>query len=92
VEAMWIEEHRRHIAGRLGVPTSTVHAVLVRCRINAPRPTANRKIHRTLADGCAYTRFYESTHHRNAPYPTGSTSTIITDPTAQSAPSHPSPD
>jgi hypothetical protein len=70
VEAMWIEEHRRHIARPARCPG------LDRARRTGPlpdqRPQTNGKIqrfHRTLADGWAYTRFYESTHHRNAALP-----------------------
>ena len=47
------------------------------------RPQTNGKIerfHRTLADGWAYARFYQSTEQRDTPYPAGCTSTITTDP------------
>lgn len=55
------------------------------------RPQTNGKIerfHRTLSDGWAYARFYESTQQRDAPYPAGSTSTITTAPTPPSEANH----
>ena len=60
------------------------------------RPQTNGKIerfHRTLADGWAYARFYDSeTEQREQPCPAGSTSTITTEPTPPSEASHRSPD
>ena len=55
------------------------------------RPQTNGKIerfHRTLADGWAYARYYDSDHARRAALPPGCTSTITTEPTAQPEPSH----
>ena len=53
------------------------------------RPQTNGKIerfHRTLADGWAYARFYDSeARPPSTPCPAGSTSTITTDPTPPSA-------
>ncbi len=63
-------------------------------RTRPHRPQTNGKIerfHRTLADGWAYARLYESTAHRNAALPGWLHFYITTEPTPPSEASHRSP-
>ena len=53
------------IADRLGLLASTVHAALVRCRLNR----LDRLTHRTLAEGWAFKKFYNSESARLAALP-----------------------